>query len=82
MYGYLKDGHKETKTAHSQALKEATTETHKLALAITELTVEIRNLKETTKHIPKIQKDLHILHGRVRELDPKYRRNGRDDHEE
>jgi hypothetical protein len=70
LYSYLKDkGNK-----HTQALVDNTLEIHKLSLVLVEFKVEIQNLKEATKHIPKMQQDLNILHDRVRRIAPEYSR--------
>lgn len=49
--------------------KELTKSLSELALAVTELRVEIKNLKDSVGHIPTIRQDLNALHSKVREIE-------------
>lgn len=46
-------------------------ETQKNTIAIVSLTVTVQHLTEKLEPLPKIQKDLHELHGKVRNLEGK-----------
>lgn len=63
-----------TKKDLNKSLKENTTEAMKLQMSITELKIQLKAIEDSTKSIPKMQRDIDIAHERLRQLNPSFGR--------
>lgn len=64
----VRDMVKDKGTAQTTAVKENTTATNDLKMAVTKLQVEMQNLKELISMIPKLKQDIDVAHERIRNI--------------